>query len=170
MSEGGVSPLPREARPYQGQRAGLVTRLAAAVLDGIVVVLVLVAGYAGASGLLFMVDPRGFSFPAVSFAFALTAGFVVSVVYLTAAWWISGRSYGCLVMGLRAVSRQERRMRLPVAFLRALICVLLPAGLLWVAVSRENRSVADVFLRTSVVYDWQPKGAPGRSQDPLEPF
>ena len=32
-------------------------------------------------------------------------------------------------------------------------------GLLWVALSRENRSVQDLVLRTSVVYDWQAKGA-----------
>jgi hypothetical protein len=30
-----------------------------------------------------------------------------------------------------------------------------PIGLLWTAVSRENRSLADLLLRTSVVYDWQ---------------
>lgn len=46
MTTGGVSPVPREARPYQGQRAGLVTHGAAAAIDGVVVVLVLVAGYA----------------------------------------------------------------------------------------------------------------------------
>lgn len=28
-------------------------------------------------------------------------------------------------------------------------------GLLWVAVSRENRSAQDLALRTSVIYDWQ---------------
>jgi len=26
--------------------------------------------------------------------------------------------------------------------------------LFWVVVSRENRSAADVLLRTSVIYDW----------------
>jgi hypothetical protein len=30
-----------------------------------------------------------------------------------------------------------------------------PIGLLWVAVSRENRSAQDLALRTSVIYDWQ---------------
>jgi hypothetical protein len=36
---------------------------------------------------------------------------------------------------------------------RALLCVLFPVGLLWVLLSGENRSVQDVVLRTSVVYD-----------------
>ena len=37
---------------------------------------------------------------------------------------------------------------------RALLCVFLPVVLLWVVVSPENRSGADVLLRSSVVYDW----------------
>jgi hypothetical protein len=36
---------------------------------------------------------------------------------------------------------------------RAVLCTLFPIGLVWVLVSRENRSVQDVLLRTSVVYD-----------------
>jgi hypothetical protein len=32
------------------------------------------------------------------------------------------------------------------------LCTLFPIGLLWVLVSRENRSVQDLMLRTSVVY------------------
>jgi hypothetical protein len=33
------------------------------------------------------------------------------------------------------------------------LCTLFPIGLVWVLVSGENRSVQDVLLRTSVVYD-----------------
>ena len=29
-----------------------------------------------------------------------------------------------------------------------------PVGLFWVAFSRENRSLQDVVLRTSVIHDW----------------
>jgi hypothetical protein len=36
--------------------------------------------------------------------------------------------------------------------------VLFPILLLWVAVSRQNRSVQDLVLRTSVVYDWTARG------------
>jgi uncharacterized RDD family membrane protein YckC len=169
MSEGGVSPLPREARPYQGQRAGLVTRLVAAVIDGVVVALVLLAGYVAWAGLLFLIDPRGFTFPDASLFMSLAAGFVVVVVYLTASWWISGRSYGCLVMGLRVLSYRGVRLRLAGALVRAVFCAVFPIGLLWVAVSRENRSAQDLLLRTSVIYDWQPTGGPGRQNHPYEP-
>ena len=37
MDSHAPSPLPREARPYQGLPAGLVTRMAAAVIDAVVV-------------------------------------------------------------------------------------------------------------------------------------
>ncbi len=38
--------------------------------------------------------------------------------------------------------------------LRAGFCVVFPIGLFWCAVSRENRSVQDVVLRSSVIHDW----------------
>ena len=156
MAEHGVSPIPREARGYQGQPAGLVTRMTAAVLDGAVVVLALVAGYAVLAALLFMVNPRGFSLPDGGWLLSVSAGLLVLVVYLTAAWWISGRSYGCLVMGLRVVGHHGDNPRLLEALARALLCVVFPIGLLWTLVSRDNRSLQDLVLRTSVVYDWQP--------------
>jgi hypothetical protein len=34
-----------------------------------------------------------------------------------------------------------------------MLCTLFPIGLLWVLVSRGNRSVQDLMLRTSVVYE-----------------
>lgn len=154
--DGGLSPLPREARPYQGRRAGVVTRVLAAAIDGAVVCLVLAAAYVGYAGVRFLFDPRGFTFPDAGVVFSLVAGFAVLVVYLTVAWWLSGRSYGCLVMGLRVVNHRGAPLRLTGAFVRALFCAALPVGLLWVAVSRENRSVQDMVLRTSVIYDWQP--------------
>lgn len=159
MSAIGETPVPREARPYQGRRAGLVTRLVAAAVDLVVVIAVLTGAYVGWSGFLLLIDPRNFSFPEVSVVFSLLSAFVVSVGYLTVAWTLSGRSYGDLVMGLRVVGPGGRRLHLVGAFVRALACVVLPIGVLWVAVSRHQRSLQDVVLRTSVVYDWQPRTA-----------
>lgn len=156
MPNGGVSPVPREARPYQGRRAGVVTRLVAAVIDGLCVGAALLAAYLGLSGVLLLLDPRDFSFPSFHLLFSLTAVFCVSLLYLTLAWWLAGRSYGDLVMGLRVLNPWGEPLRLYGAFVRALFCLVFPVGLLWVAVSRDNRSVQDLVLRTSVVYDWQP--------------
>jgi uncharacterized RDD family membrane protein YckC len=159
----GISPLPREARPYQGQRAGLVSRLVAAVIDAAVVGLVLCLGYAGLAGLVFLISPRDFSFPDTNLILSLAAAFTVLVIYLTACWWFSGRSYGDLLMGLRVVNFQGHGLRLVGAFVRAVFCAFFPIGLLWIAFSRENRSAQDLVLRTSVVYDWHPRGGPGHA-------
>lgn len=163
MTEGGISPVPREARPYQGQRAGFVTRMIAASIDGVVVGLALLVGYLSISGFLFLLHPRGFSFPQLGLVFSLASAFAVLVVYLTFSWWTSGRSYGCLVMGLRVVGQRQQQLRLAGALVRAMLCAAVPIGLLWVALSRENRSLQDLLMGTSVVYDWQPRGEPHRN-------
>ncbi len=154
MIESGVSPLPRDARPYQGRRAGLVTRMVAAALDGMVVMLFLVVGYAAVAVFLFLLDPRGFSLPDLDLLLSMTTVLLVLVVYQTLAWRLTGRTYGGRVMGLRVVGVRGRRLRWSGSFVRSLFSVGFPIGILWVAVSRENRSVQDVLLRTSVVYDW----------------
>lgn len=157
MAGRGVSPLPRVARPYQGQRAGLVSRLVAAALDAAVVGLLLTAAYAGFAGFRFILSPRGFTFPDTSLLLSMAAGFGVCVVYLTACWWSSGRTYGDLVMGLRVVGFRGQTLHLATSLARALLCTGFPVGLFWIAVSRENRSAQDLLLRTSVIYDWQPR-------------
>ena len=74
--------------------------------------------------------------------------------YLALLWHSIGRSYGGIVMGLRVVDARGRHIHLGLALLRAAFCVAFPLGVAWVAVSRANRSVQDVVLRTSVIYDW----------------
>lgn len=154
MSTSGVSPVPREARPYQGERAGVVTRMVAAVIDALTVAGILLVGYGVVAGVRFMLSPRHFSLPRAGWLFNLTAAFVVLVIYLTAAWVLNGRTYGCLVMGLRVVSRHKENPRLIGALARAIGCVLFPIGILWCAVSAQHRSLQDVLFRTSVIYDW----------------
>jgi uncharacterized RDD family membrane protein YckC len=157
VSNGGLSPLPREARLYQGRRAGVATRLAASTIDGLVVGLFLGVVYAGLAGFLFLLNPRSFSFPNASWLFSLTSAFVVVVVYLSFLWWSTGRTYGCLVMGLRVVDSDGQRLRLPRAILRAGLCAIFPIGLLWCAVNRNSSSVQDLILHSAVIYDWQPQ-------------
>jgi uncharacterized RDD family membrane protein YckC len=151
-----VSPIPREARAYQGHRAGVITRVASAVLDGIVVAAFLLACYLGVNGFRFLLNPRSFSFSPISLAVALVLGFVVATLYLAAGWAINGQTYGSHVMGLRVVNYKGRRLRPVTSLLRAAFCVFFPIGLAWCAGSRANRSLQDVVLRTSVVYDWRP--------------
>lgn len=166
--------IPAEARHLQGNRAGLVSRVVANLLDLFVVIGVLIGIYAAWCAAKLLWQRKDFSFPTPSFTQAYTAGAIVLVLYFTVAWTGSGRTYGDRFMGLRVVDRTSARLRLGWSFLRAVLCWIFPIGLLWVAVSRENRSVQDVLLGTSVRHEWgrsageSPTQA-GRSLDPVMP-
>jgi uncharacterized RDD family membrane protein YckC len=58
-------------------------------------------------------------------------------------------------MGLRVVGPDHHRLWLHRALLRSVLCVVFPIGLLWCAVSTSRRSLQDIVVRTSVIYDWQ---------------
>ena len=66
------------------------------------------------------------------------------------------------VFGLRLVNRSARPLRPAPAVLRAVLCLVFPAGLLWVAVSRRNASLQDLVLHSTVIYD-STYGPPNRS-------
>ena len=61
---------------------------------------------------------------------------------------------GAWVMGVRVVSRKGERLSWPISLARAAFSVGFPFGILWALVSKRNRSVQDVVLRTIVIYDW----------------
>jgi uncharacterized RDD family membrane protein YckC len=149
-----AAPIPAEARGYQGHRAGPVTRVAASALDAVVVGVLITAGYLTWVGVIWMLDPRGFHLPNTSTIFNLTVVLGVLTGYLALGWATTGRTYGAHVMGLRVVDHRGRRLPVLIALARAGFCTVFPIGLLWCAVNRNNRSVQDVVLRTSVVHDW----------------
>jgi uncharacterized RDD family membrane protein YckC len=149
-----VDPIPKEARPFQGRRAGIVTRCVAAGIDALVVLLLLIGAYVGATIVVFVIPggDRMASLPPVWTT--VTIGYLVSVLYLTILWRVGGRTVGFQVMGLRLVSMRGTNGLLPVLLVRAVFCVVLPIGLFWVVVSGGNRALWDVLLRTSIVHDW----------------
>jgi uncharacterized RDD family membrane protein YckC len=149
-----MTAMPPEARRYQGQRAGLVSRLLASAVDLVIVAGAVGAGYLAVSMVLFLWNPAGFRFPAADRTWLLAAGGVVLFCYLSASWAMTGRTWGDLLLGLRVVNYRGEPLRVAGAAVRAALCVAFPVGILYVAVSRANRSVADVVLRTSVVYAW----------------
>lgn len=133
----------------------MVTRLAAAAVDAVVVLAILLAEYGFVAALLFIVNPLGFSFPRPARWLTVSAALVSAVGYLAVAWTATGRTYGASLLGLRVV-RADGLLLSPVrALARALLCVLFPVGLLWCAMSTRNRSLQDLLLRTQVVYDWR---------------
>jgi len=149
--------VPREARPYQGETAGLATRLVANTIDALVVAVAMGACYLGYASMVFLLSPREFSFPEAGLLLSVAAGLGLSTTYLALAWWLVGRTYGDHIMGLRVTGRRGRRLGPLRSFGRAVFCVFFPVGLFWCVVSPERRSVQDVVLWTRVVYDWLPR-------------
>lgn len=142
------------------QTAGIVSRLLAAAVDAVVLLALLGLGYLGLTGIVFMIDPVRFRFPAPSRLVIVTSAFVVLVCYLAAGWTASGRTYGDHVLGLCVIDTGGRTPRAGRALVRAFLCAIFPVGLLWAALSRRRRSVQDLLVRTTVVYDWAPRLAP----------
>lgn len=146
--------VPERARPYQGLRAGVVTRVVASFLDLLVVIGVLVAVYAAIAATLFLLHPSRFHWPERLGWTVPLVGVLVLIPYLTLSWTTTGRTYGDAVLGLRVVDAANNPPHVARALVRATLCASVPIGLLWVAVSRTNRSMHDFLTRTSVVYDW----------------
>jgi uncharacterized RDD family membrane protein YckC len=147
--------VPKEARAFQGQVAGVVTRTAAAVVDMLVVVVVLVALWAGLAAVKFMARPARFSLPSPTYAQAVTVGLPIALVYLVVAWSSSGRTLGDQLLGLRVVSRDGDPLSGPGALLRAVLYLVFPIGLFWSAVDRRSRSLQDLVVGSRVIYDWR---------------
>ncbi len=141
----------------------MVTRTIAATVDAVVVLLVVTVGLLSVNGLSFVLDPRGFRVVGASQEVLVEVALATAVVYLAGTWTVMGRSYGSRLMGLRIVDRRGRSPRLTRAFLRAAFCVLFPVGLLWCGLGRSRKSVQDLVLGTSVVYDWMPEHHPRRA-------
>ncbi len=151
--------VPAAARDFQGMRAGIVSRVIANIVDVMVIVVVAFSLYFAYASLLFMVDPRDFHFPALKMSWFVILCGLLLFMYFAASWALVGRTVGDRLMGLRVVNHRGLLLRWTAAILRAAFCVAFPLGLFWSIISRENRAVQDVVLRSSVIYDWAPNRA-----------
>ncbi|MFF7070790.1 RDD family protein [Streptomyces pseudovenezuelae] len=152
----------RRPQEIQGSPAGLVSRTMAAAVDTFVVLGILLAvqsGYAAARAVL---TGQPFAFPDPGPGFTVAFGYAVLVGYLAAGWVFGGRTVGDQLMGLRVTDGSGRRLRSGTALLRAVLCVVLPVGLLWIPVSRHGASLQDAVTGSAVVHDWY-GGTHGRS-------
>lgn len=148
--------IPEDAREFQGERAGFATRFLASAVDvGLVTLLML--GVWLAIELLQLIFTPGVEVQPPRAATLVVWGYVFTTLYWTAAWATTGRSIGAWVMGVRVVNRRGERLSWPASLLRAAFSVGFPFGLLWALVSKRNRSLQDVVLRTIVIYDWSPR-------------
>jgi uncharacterized RDD family membrane protein YckC len=162
-----------EAKALQGHRAGFASRVVADVVDLGVAWLLGMSALLVAGVVRYLLAGPPFRLPVLPRWLDATAGAAIAVGYLALSWAATGRSVGKQVAGLRVVDRVGRRLSVRRSFLRAVLYVLFPAGLLWVLASRRNASVQDLVVRTAVVYDWayhpaddSPPTGDGRSPRP----
>jgi uncharacterized RDD family membrane protein YckC len=145
--------VPEVAREFQGERAGFATRFLACIIDVSLVALLMMGIWLGIEILQLIFTP-GVDVDPPRAATLVVWGYVFTTLYWTTAWATTGRSLGAWVMGVRVVNRKGDRVHVPVALARAAFSVGFPIGLGWAIVSKRNRSVQDVVLRTIVIYDW----------------
>jgi uncharacterized RDD family membrane protein YckC len=142
-------------RAMQGKNAGFVTRLTANVVDGLLLTVTWVGVLLFVGLVRFVAHPlRGFELPAPPTWVSGLTLCLLAILYFTVTWGGSGRSIGKRMAGLRVTGSAAPPLGHGRAFLRASLCVVFPIGFLWLLVSARNRSLYDIVLSTSVVYDW----------------
>ena len=132
-----------------------MSRLVANTIDAIVIILLVSVAYLSAAGLAFFFDPQDFKFPRPHLLLTTSVATGMTAVYLALGWWISGRTPGKQVVGLRVVDVGGTSVGLGRSIARAVTCMLFPLGFLWTAISRHQASVQDLVLNTAVIYDWE---------------
>jgi len=138
----------------QGERAGLVSRGAAALIDAFAVSAVCVLALVCTGAIRYLLLGGPFTLPDPPRRLVPVIGGAVSVAYLTWGWVNGGRTAGDQVMGLRVLAQSGRPLGLLRALLRAVFCTAFPLGLLWIVVSRRRASLQDLIVNSSVIYDW----------------
>lgn len=141
----------------QGRRAGVISRFLADAIDLGVVIGALVAIYIAVAATRFLLHPRRFTWPEPSGMNVAALGWILLIAYLAIGWANTGRTVGKTVLGLRVVQSDGSRLGFLTALARAIVCAAFPIGLFWCVVSRENASIADLLVRSAVVYDWEPR-------------
>jgi uncharacterized RDD family membrane protein YckC len=151
----------RPPRPLPSPRyAGLVSRVAAIVVDTLLLTLaVLVIGGLPPAAARAVLDSNP-NWLATTCAVAAT---VLPWAYFTACWWLTGETAGDLVFGLRVRRTNRRGLSLLRAGSRALAGLLLAplwtVGLLTILVDPRRRALHDYVFGTAVEYTQKSRDA-----------
>jgi len=132
--------------------AGVVSRMIAGVVDVAVAAGIVVGSYFAVTFFLFVVGWRRIEVDDLRWWMTTTSYLVVLTGYLFVCWATSGRTVGCVTMGLRVTRHSGERLHVVAALVRAWLCAVFPIGLLWVAVSPSRSSLHDLVVRSRVVY------------------
>jgi uncharacterized RDD family membrane protein YckC len=131
--------------------AGVVSRTVAFFVDAAVIAAVAIGAAAGVWLVVTVVGGRwrglaGWAVPLL--AAAVPAMFAL---YGFTFWWLTGRTPGMALLGLRVTSTAGRPLCWSASLIRALILAVFPIGTLWCLVDRRHQAVHDKLARTLVV-------------------
>jgi uncharacterized RDD family membrane protein YckC len=140
-----------------GNRAGIVSRVAANGIDWVILQIIYFSILAAIALTEFLITGNDLEFPTPHFGATVAVEWFILWLYLGSSWASSGRSVGKSVFGLRVVRADGRELPPGRAFARAFLCVTFYFLLLWVVIGRKNQGGYDIILRTACVYDWVPR-------------
>ncbi|HEY7106812.1 MAG TPA: RDD family protein [Acidimicrobiia bacterium] len=152
----------RQARAIalQGTRAGFVSRVVAAAIDVIAVFLLFLIALAAYAVVVYLLTDDPLTLPDPGAVWSSVGMLLLLIAVLTAAWSGPGRTLGDIAIGLRVVTDRGEGLGWFRALVRACVVVGLPLlSMTWILVSRKNAGWHDLVARTTVVYDWRPRGA-----------
>lgn len=145
------------SRLAQGQRAGFVSQALGTALDAATVFALDFVVLAAFGFVRFLVTGDDYAMPQPGPVLNAVIVVAIGVALLWAAWSGSGRAPGMAVLGLRVVGGDGGPLSSGRAFWRAVLGVAtLGLGILWVLVSRCNKSLYDLICGSAVVYEWRP--------------
>jgi uncharacterized RDD family membrane protein YckC len=153
------------ARAAQRQRAGFVSQAIGAGLDAAVIFALDFVVLAAFGFVRFLATGDDYAMPQPGPWLNATIVFLIGVALLWSAWSGSGRAPGMAVLGLRVVSRDGGRLSSRRAFWRAVLAVpTFGLGVVFVLVSKKNKSLYDLVCGSAVIYEWRP-GLPETRQN-----
>jgi uncharacterized RDD family membrane protein YckC len=161
----------RAGKNLRGQYAGIITRLAAFVIDTIALSasIVFISWFVRTSLSMLQLERISQLTPLLQeiYAFILSplfgsvASFIFVIFYYVFFWWLAGQSIGKAVMGIKIVPNRGGKMTFTRSLLRFVgyIISALPLGLgfWWVLFDDRRLAWHDHLANTCVVYLWDAK-------------
>jgi uncharacterized RDD family membrane protein YckC len=150
-------PAQQPGTGVEGRYAGFVTRTAGFVVDVVTIVVTIDIAGAVIEYLVSSISGETFTFSQLPIL-SIVAVAVWAFVYCAWPLAMSGRTFGMLLFGLRAVRTDGTRLDGRHAVLRVLAFplsfLLFGVGFLLILLRRDRRALHDLIARTSVVYAW----------------
>lgn len=156
----------------RGHTAGFITRLLAFLIDLAIVTVISTATAATFVVLLGLInidvsdcsssEIGGFSLEWLCYGFLVIAPFVQGTfvfLYHFFFWWLTGRTPGKSIMGIKILPLTGDRHMTPMRTIRRIVgyvvsLLALGLGFGWILVDDQRQSWADKFANTVVIYNW----------------